>query len=104
MANYIPWYGKKRARLVAHEQRFIAVLQSNADGDEIAEAAEEVRAAKIRALKAKRAQLPPAEISLAKVEELNGEIERWLSMPTEAIVEAYENGLPPHQRGRRGTR
>ena len=99
MANYIPWYGKKRARLVEHERRLMRALQANAEPDEIAEAAEQVRAGQIRTLKAKRAQLPPAEAYSPSVEQLNLEIQRWRSMPTEAIVEAYRDGKQPAQRG-----
>jgi hypothetical protein len=61
MASYLPWYGKKRQHLAEYEREFVAFLQTGATDSRLAKAAEKVRAAQVRALKAKRAQLPPSE-------------------------------------------
>ena len=93
MAGYIPWFGKKRAKLQQREQEFMMALRECSDLSRLAELAEEIRAAQIRTLKSKRAQLPPSERNLAKVEELSREIAQWIDMPAESIVAKYRRRL-----------
>ncbi|MGE5611068.1 MAG: hypothetical protein ACM359_17595 [Bacillota bacterium] len=52
MANYIPWYGKKRERLARHEEAFLSLLQNETDLKRLRDAAEMVRLAQVRALEA----------------------------------------------------
>ena len=66
MSNYIPWYGKKRESLHKREKELAALFRTSATAGNLSEAAEEVRLAKIRALKSKRAQLAPSETSAAR--------------------------------------
>src|SRR5690348_14668113 len=99
MANYIAWYGKKRKHLIEREREFIALLQAGADGRRIAEAAEAVRAAKVRALKSKRAEFPPSEKSEVMVQNLELQIEFWLALPVEKIVEGYRGREQKDRRG-----
>jgi hypothetical protein len=80
MAGYIAWYGKKRDLLTGHEETLVALLQRGADTPRVAEAAEE-RAAQVRALKAKRAELKPSEKNAVAVANLDHEIEFWLALP-----------------------
>ena len=53
MAGYIPWFGKKRVKLAEHEREFITVLKTDASAIALAERAEQVCAAQVRALRAK---------------------------------------------------
>jgi hypothetical protein len=100
MANYIAWYGKKREHLIESERDFGALLQSQPDPSKMAEAAEQVRVAQIRALKAKRAELPPSEKNAAAVENLDREIEFWLALSVGEIIAGYQTGK---LRGHRAT-
>jgi hypothetical protein len=92
MANYIPWYGKKRARLADREHEFAALLLQETNETRLAEGAESVRAAQIRALKARRAQLAPAEKNAESVENLDHEIQSWLGLTGAEIIEGYRDG------------
>ena len=92
MAGYIAWYGKKHEQLIEHEREFLALLQSDADPSGVAEAAEEVRAAQVRALKARRAVLKPSEKNAVAVANLDHEIAFWLGLPVKDIVGGYRTG------------
>ena len=92
MANYIAWYGKKREHLIERERDLAALLKSEAEASRIAGAAEEVRAAQIRALKSKRAELPPSEKNARAVANLDREIEFWLGLTANEIIVGYRTG------------
>jgi hypothetical protein len=91
MATYIAWYGKKLEGLAQHEREFIDLLHSEPDATRLAEAAEEVRAAQIRALKAKRAQLVPSERNTRGFKNLEREIAFWLHVPVQTIIDGYRS-------------
>ena len=93
MAGYVLWHGKKRQLLARREQEFQAILQAETNTEKLKEWAEEIRAAQIRALKSKRAQLPPSEKNLEKVNELEREMEIWLHSPADSIIEIYKMKL-----------
>jgi hypothetical protein len=58
MAGYVPWYAKKRKGLKRRDEDLVRIL-GRAEGREAVErAVEEVRAARIRALKSDRARIP----------------------------------------------
>ena len=98
MASYIPWYGKKRERLAEHECTFRTLLQNDSNLKELREAADMVRLAHVRALKAKRAQLPPSEQSLAAIENLEREIQFWYVLTVDEVIQGYRTGtLPKHR-------
>jgi hypothetical protein len=59
--GYIPDYQKKIRRLARRKRDLIRLLEGQATEGEVALAAEEVRASRIRVLQAKRAQVPPSE-------------------------------------------
>jgi hypothetical protein len=102
MANYIAWFGKKRARLAECETQFAELLRLNASHSQIAEGADTIRAAQIRALKAKLAQLPPQEQYAVAVDNLNCEIQFWINLPAEELIEGYRSGkLGGHRREKR---
>jgi hypothetical protein len=91
MANYIPHYGKKIERLVEHEREFVALLHAEAVASRLADGAEAVRAAQIRALRAKRAQLAPSEKNSEAISNLDHEIQYWTSLTVEQVIEGYRN-------------
>lgn len=99
MANYIPWYGKKKARLAEVEDAFIATLKNATDAKKLNEVADKVRLAHVRALKARRAQLPPTEKAVVAIEVLGRQIQFWMMLNAEQIIAGYRDGsLPKHQR------
>jgi len=99
MANYIPWYGKKKARLAEVEDAFIAILKNTTDPKKLNEIADKVRLAHVRALKARRAQLPPTEKARVAIEGLDREIQFWSTLNADQIVTDYRDGsLPKHHR------
>lgn len=100
MAGYIPWYGKKRRRLGTCEREFCALLQSQTDRSKLADAADEVRAAHVRVLKSRRAELAPSETNTIAVENLDREIALWLELSAEQIIERYRSGALRHRASR----
>ena len=60
--------------------------------DRLAAVAEEVRAAQVRALKSKRAQLPPRETYAAAVANLDREIQFWVGLSVDQIIDGYRTG------------
>jgi hypothetical protein len=92
MASFIPWHGKKLATLGLRERKLISRLQENAPIKELAKIAEEVRAAQIRAFKAKRSQLAPSEKNARAMNNLDKKISFWVDTPVEKIIEGYRGG------------
>lgn len=99
MACYIPWYGKKKARLAEVEEIFIAILEDTTDLKKLKEVAEKVRIAHVRALKAKRAQLPPTEKAADAIEAIDHEMQFWNMLNADQIVAGYRDGSLPKHRG-----
>jgi len=94
MAGYVPWYGKKRVRLLEQERAFLALLHSGAAPSKLAEGADAVRKAHIRMLKARQAQLPPSGKNTAVVADLDRRIDYWQNLSSAAIVGAYRSAAP----------
>jgi hypothetical protein len=92
MANYIAWYGKKRERLLERERDFLALLQTDTTESKLAEGAEEVRAAQVRAMKAMRAELPPSEKNARAVANLDQEIAFWTALSAGDVIDGYRTG------------
>jgi len=92
MANYPAWYGKKRERLIQRLREFDVLLQNQPDPSELAEGAELVRAAKIRALKSRRAQLPPSERSASAIAKFDAEIQLWDRSTAEEVIQRCRDG------------
>lgn len=92
MPGYVPWYGKKRERLLARERAFVDLLQVGGGAKELTEAAEAVRLAHVRELKAKRSQLPPSEKNAVVVANLDREIEFWLGRNAAQVIDGYRDG------------
>jgi hypothetical protein len=86
---YVAYYGKKRNRLVGHEESFVAALDAGTSGAELAAAVELLRSAQIRALKEKRAQFAPSERSASVLQTIDSDIDWWRNAPEHVIVEGY---------------
>jgi hypothetical protein len=90
MSNYIPWYGKKRERLARRENDLHRVLLRVGSEEEVTRAAEEVRAARIRVLKAERARVRPCGGPHAtRFQEVDDAIRECLATPVDAIIAEY---------------
>lgn len=89
MSNYVAWYGKKRLRLSKLEQQFAALVQQETDAKRLTEAAEGLRAARLRVLRSRRAEFPPSEVNAAAVAQLDREIEECIALPVQAIIDRY---------------
>ena len=88
MTCYIRNDRKKRGTLARNERELGRVLRQGGNEREVTEAAEAVRASKVRVLNLERARiLPSSDLSYAaRYEEINDKIARQLSMPLETIV------------------
>jgi hypothetical protein len=91
MASFIAWYGKKRSRLRDHEQEFLEVLRGETSQTRLAEAAETIRAAHIRALKELRQKHAPSEKNYGIYSQIEQTIRWWTVLPKEAIIEGYRD-------------
>jgi hypothetical protein len=96
MSNYIPWYGKKRAGLKRREQQLLRILGGGERPEAVERAAEEVRAAGIRALRSDRARIAPCgrDDNDERLRRFDEEIAHWASRTVEDIVAAYRQRLP----------
>ncbi len=95
MSNYIPWYGKKREGFKRREQHLLRILSSGVKPEAVERAAEEVRAARIRALKSDCARVPPCgrDDNDARLRRFDEEIAHWAARTVEEIVAAYRQHL-----------
>src|SRR3954462_3802483 len=93
MASFIPYYGKKRSRLAEREREFLEVLHSDASETRVAETAETVRIAHVRALKEKRQKFAPSEKNSALYGRIVQAIRWWMDLPTDAIIEGYRDPI-----------
>jgi hypothetical protein len=73
------------------EDEFLALLNDAAGTTRIAEAAETLRLAHIRALKEKRQSLAPSEKNAAIYGKIEAAIRQWTELPEDAIIEAYRD-------------
>lgn len=92
MASYIPWFGKKRAALAEHEQNLREAIESKVAPALLAKAAEEVRNAHLRALRARLAQLAPCGKNAVANRNILREMETWRQLSTEQIIQGYRDG------------
>jgi hypothetical protein len=95
MSNYVPWYGKKREGLRYREEKLLRVLRRGQGRDAVERAAEEVLAARIRALMSDRARIPPCDRddNAQRLQLLDEEIARCSSLAVEEIVDEYRRRL-----------
>ena len=99
MAGYVPWHGKKRAALACREGDLLRYLRhadqvgaNRAEG--VIEAAEEVRASKIRLLKSERSRIDRGDGTHADhLRRLDEQIQSWRRMPIGEIIDEYRSRL-----------
>src|SRR5262245_37582738 len=102
MASYVPWYGKKREQLARREQELCRILQRGGSERQLTRAAEEVRASRIRALKAERARIPQCDgPHTARLTEIDDEIRLCESTPIDAIIAKYRGKRSSQERAER---
>jgi hypothetical protein len=103
VSNYIPRHTKKKEHLVRREQELLRVLQRGETRQKLIDAAEEVRAAMLRVIEAKRTTVPPRSEHEAEFAKLDAESRKWVSMPIEDIIAEYEQGLAKLRRQAQGS-
>jgi hypothetical protein len=86
MANYVATYTKKLATLTRKRLQLIRLLGRHGTESEVAVAAEEVREAQVRALEAKRAQIPPCDDNAARLRTLEEQIASCLRLSVADII------------------
>jgi hypothetical protein len=86
MASYVPWHGKKRWILASRESDLLRLLQRGGSDARVRQAADEVKAARIRVLKVERSRIPQSGLHDARLEEIDRRICECLSVPVEAII------------------
>ena len=93
--NYLPHYTKKRQILKRKEQELRRVIQRGGSEARLAAAAEEVRASRIRVLRAKRATiLPKYGPEAAPIARIDDEIQALSVMPLDAILAEFGTAIP----------
>lgn len=92
MIDSTAWQGKKREQLAKIERQFRALLQTEKNQLKLADAADQIRAAQIRVLKARRAKLVPSERNAIAVAHRDREIAYWLGLTAGQIIEGYRRG------------
>ncbi len=92
MSNYVPRYSKKRESLARKELDLRRLILRGGSEEKVIAGAEEVRASRIRALKAKRATIPPkGGPEAGRVAAIEAKIEALLAMPVAAILAEFRD-------------
>ena len=86
MANYVAHYRKELQRLARKKLDLARLIDRGGTEEQIAQAAEEVRVSKLRAIEAQRAQIAPCEANADKLRRLQEEIKVWQNLPIAAVV------------------
>ena len=86
MTNYIPHYTKKKQILARKEEALRRLISSRASKDKLLAAAELVRDARIRALRAQRATLVPKDDAQEVYDKIDAQIQRIENTPLDAIL------------------
>ena len=90
MANYVAHYTKKREIMRRREDALRRLVRRGAGAPELARAAEEVRAARIRTCEARLATIPPTDgPGAAQAARIAAEIAAHRVEPVEAILEEF---------------
>jgi len=92
MPGYIPGIGKRLEALAECERQFLEALASDPVPDKLAEVADQVRDAQIRALRAKAAQLVPSERNASGREHIMQEVRFWKRLTVDEIIQGYREG------------
>jgi hypothetical protein len=96
VAGYVPFHMKKRYALAAKEQRLRRLLQSGTAEEKVVRAAEAVRAARVRVLRAVRAQIPANGKNDSQIAKLDDKISAVLALPIAAILAESNPAMQNH--------
>ena len=88
MANYVAHYRKKLQTLQRKKLALKRLLDGHCTDEEVAVAVEAIRESQIRALEAKKAQLPPCEGNANCIHSIDVEIDHCRRMGVAEIVAA----------------
>jgi hypothetical protein len=88
MANYVAHYRKKLQTLARKKLALKRLLGGKWTEEEVAIAAEAIRESQIRALEAKKAQIPPCEGNAHRIHSIDLEIEKCKRLRVAEIVAA----------------
>lgn len=86
MANYVAHYTKKLQTLARKKLALKRLLSGQRTEKEVAIAAEAIRESQIRALEAKKAQIPPCESNANRIHSIDLEIEKCQRQSVAEIV------------------
>jgi hypothetical protein len=86
MTSYVPRHAKKRERLERLEADLQRLLLADAAPARLHKAAEAIRDATIRAIAARRAELPPTAEHADEIEDLVERMEVWREIETADII------------------
>ncbi len=86
MTNYIPHYTKKKQILARKEEALRRLISSRAPQDKLLGAAEVVRDARIRVLRAQRSTIVPKDDAQQAYDRIDARIQRIENTPIDAIL------------------
>jgi len=90
MSNYIPHYTKKRQVLARKEQALRRLILRGSTREKLIAAAEEVRASRMRMLKAERATIPPkGSPEFERMAAIDEKIQALSVTPVETILAEF---------------
>lgn len=90
MTSYVPRHAKKRERLERLEADLLRLLQADASPARLERAAVAIRDATIRAIAARRAELPPTVEHAEEIQDLDSRMETWREIGLAEII-AYHH-------------
>ena len=88
MSNYLPNYQKKLQTLARKKLALKRLLDERPTQEEIVIASEAVRSSQIRALEAKKAQIPPREYNTYRIQAIEVEIQTCKRLSLAEIIAA----------------
>ena len=89
MTNYVPRHSKKRERFERVESELMRAISSGAQPAVLERLVFDVRQAKLRALRARKAQLPPKGEFADEIAAIDRSIEAWLHRGSDEILDQY---------------
>lgn len=91
MSNYVPWYGKKKQHVEQREDELLRLLAKVGMEKAVTRAAEELREARVRALKSDRSRIEPCDRgdNAERRQRLDEQISRCSAQPIEEILAEY---------------
>ena len=98
MPNYIPHYTKKKQILARKEDNLQRLIERGADRQKLLAAVEDVRDARVRVLRSRRATIPPKDDAVKLFAEIDDRIQSLLETSPEAILHQFGYSAEAQQR------